>query len=160
MLHLDAKFIGPFIDGTIETLKVQCGVDIQAQKPYIKGRTTEEASIDIAGLITIHSNEFNGSIGIGFPQSTFLHIMEKMIGETHTEITKDLEDGAGELINIIFGSAKRVLNDQGYTLQKALPSVSVGMSLKMHKLSHKPCIVIPFKSNAGEMYIEIEMEAA
>jgi hypothetical protein len=48
--------------------------------------------------------------------------MGKMLGEEFKAITQDLQTGAAELLNIIFGSAKVVLNEQGYAIQKAIPT--------------------------------------
>src|ERR1700744_6373713 len=104
---LDVNFVKPFVDGTIHTLEVQCHVTAKVGKPYIKGKSGgEPPQIDIAGIIGITSPSFKGSISLCFPEKTFLGIMGKMLGETYTSITKDVEDGAGELTNIIFGAAK------------------------------------------------------
>ena len=37
MAQLDASFFKPFVEGTLSTLKVQCGLEISTDKPFIKG---------------------------------------------------------------------------------------------------------------------------
>jgi chemotaxis protein CheX len=86
--------------------------------------------------------------------------MNNMLSENYTEITSDLQDGAGELLNIIFGHAKRVLNTQGYEIQKAIPSIIRGQNLEAKHLTSNPVIVLPFLTDKGEFYIEICSETA
>jgi chemotaxis protein CheX len=107
---LDANFINPFISGTVSTLKIQCSVDAHAGTAFLKSKTSPKLKTDIAGLIGITSEAFRGNIAICFPEKTFLGIMSQMLGEEFTEINNEVEDGAGELMNIIFGTAKKVLN--------------------------------------------------
>lgn len=156
----DVTIITPFVDGTINTLKVQCGIVASPEPGFIVGKGKERPmeAIDIAGIIGITSDQFKGTISIGFPEKTFLLVMGKMLGETYTELTKDLEDGAGELINIIFGSAKRTLNDKGYTLQKALPSVVRGKNIQVRPLTKLPTMILPFKTECGGFQIVISVE--
>ncbi len=43
--------------------------------------------------------------------------MGGMLGEEIKEINQDIQDGAGELLNIIFGFTKRVLNKKATKLK-------------------------------------------
>lgn len=86
--------------------------------------------------------------------------MGKMLGETHTAITKELQDGVAELLNIIFGQAKVILNNQGYEIQKAIPTVIVGHKIVTAALTSAPVMVMPFKVEFGEFHVEISSEAA
>jgi chemotaxis protein CheX len=154
MAQLDTKFFKPFVEGTIKTLEVQCGLKITPEKPFFKDQKpyTEFA---IAGVIGINSNAFNGTITLCFPEKVFLGIMEKMLGEKFTEINQDLQDGASELLNIIFGQAKTTLNNQGYTIQKAIPTVVRGTNIITSALSKTRVVVLPFKLDFGEFHVEI-----
>ena len=155
-MKLDSAFIQPFLDGTITTLKVQCQMEATMTKPYIKGTGSEKpGQVDIAGMLGITSDQFKGSMSLCFPEKTFLAIMGNMLGETYTTITPDVEDGAGELINIIFGYAKRVLNEKGCTIQKALPTIVRGSAITVHHLPKGPIMVLPFTTNNGPFHIEI-----
>lgn len=146
MKKVDPEFFKPFIQGTIRTLKVQCDVDIISTKPYFKGSETASDSIkaDISGIVGLTSKIFSGNIAISFPKSAFLLIMNEMMGENFTEIDKDLEDGAAELLNIIFGQAKITLNDElGYEVDMAIPTVITGSNIKTSSILGRT-IVLPF----------------
>lgn len=158
MAQLDVKFFKPFVEGTMNTLKIQCGVDINSDKPFIKG-TQPQPAFAIAGVIGITSTAFNGTITLCFPEQAFLGVMSKMLGENFTVITQELQDGVAELLNIIFGQAKVILNNQGYIIQKAIPTVVRGQQIVTSSVTSGPVIVLPFKTNVGEFQVEICSEA-
>jgi chemotaxis protein CheX len=157
--RLDVEFVNPFIVGTINTLKVQCSMECTAQKPTLKENLPEPVKFDIAGVIGVTSETFTGSIAICFPEKVFLGAMSNMLGEECKEINKDLEDGAGELLNIIFGHAKTVLNEKGYALAKAIPTIVRGQNLEVKHLTFATTLVLPFGTQFGNFYIEIGMES-
>lgn len=152
---VDVAFINPFISATRKVLETQAQTPLSPGKAYLR-KHSERIPMEIAGVISLTCSEFSGSITICFRAEVFLKIYENMVGEQHHEITPEIEDAAGELLNIIFGQAKTVLNDQkGYTLEKAIPTVLVGEKLKLHHQSRNPAIVLPFESSAGAFHIEI-----
>lgn len=157
--NIDMSFLKPFVDGTIHTLKVQTGSDVVFEKPFLKQRDSMGLKVDIAGTVGIWSAKFKGSIYVCFPEKTFLNVMGKLLGEEYTEITPELHDGAGEIMNIVFGYAKRVLNEQGHDLQKALPAIIVGDNLKVTQVGKDPVIVLPFQSDLGKFQLEISISA-
>jgi len=154
-LNIDFNFIKAFIDTTRLTLKVQCFTEIVPQKPYIKGKGQVPAAIDIAGVIGLTSKHFSGSIALCFPEKTFLSLVGKMLGEEYKEINDEVEDAAGELLNIIFGQAKISLNKKGYEIEKALPSIFRGQDLKVKHLAPAPTVMLPFA--VGDMTFHIEV---
>lgn len=159
MSLIDADFLRPFLEGTVQTLQVQCGIQVKPGKAFLKDRAARDAmQIDIAGIIGITSKSFIGSVALCFPSATFLRIMGKLLGEERETIDKEVEDGASELLNIIFGVAKRALNDKGYAIQQALPSVATGLGLRIHHLSLKPTLVVPFGSELGAFQVEISIQ--
>ena len=156
-LAVDVSFFKPFVEGTIKTLKVQCSLDAKPGKPLFKG-TAPRPDFDIAAVIGILSSSFTGTISLCFPKAVFLTIMNNMLGENNAEITGELEDGAGELLNIIFGHAKSVLNAQGHDIQKAIPTIVRGSGLETRHLTPSKVVVLPFLTPAGEFDIEIGIE--
>lgn len=150
----NTDFINPFLNATLHVLKVQASIEAQPQKIYLK-KNGESLTGDISGLIGIVSDSFNGSVVISFPEKTFLNIMSGMLGETFTELSKDILDGAGEITNMIFGQAKTVLNEKGYGIKIAIPSVISGKNHSLSAMTNGPIVVIPFESAAGKFFVEI-----
>ena len=159
MSQIDPRFFKPFIEGTLNTMKIQCGLSATGKPPFIKGG---ESYMDtaIAGVIGITSEKFTGSITLCFPEQVFLGMMERMLGEAFPEITPDLQDGVAELLNIIYGQAKVVLNSNGHSIQKAIPTVIRGDKIQTSALSKNKTFVLPFSSEIGDFSIEICAEAS
>lgn len=155
---LDVDFINPFIDSSMKTLNGLCGVtNITAQKPHLLGEDSLE--IDISGTLAITSPYFRGNIAISFEENVYKTIVSKMLEENVAELDPNNEDGAAEIINIIFGQTKAVLNTRGYSLDRAIPAVMRGRGHKVYKDSKIPVLLVPFKSDLGDFWIQICVKA-
>lgn len=155
---LDVSFINPFIEGTLHVLNVQCSTQATTQKLELKSKFTSPKPIEIAGIIGINSKSFKGVISLCFPAIVFLELMSKMLGEDYHEINDELKDGAGELTNMIFGHAKKILNENGHTFDKALPTVAYGKDLLIETKSSGESVVLPFLVSGNIFYMEILLE--
>lgn len=151
---LDVNFINPFLNAAVNVLKVQASTEAKAGQAYRKS-PSEKLSGDISGVIGLVSEAFSGAVVISFPQETFLKIMSRMLGETITTINKEIEDGAGELTNIIFGQAKIELNERGYGIKTAIPSVIAGKDHHVKSMTRGPRVVIPFQTDVGGFVVEV-----
>jgi chemotaxis protein CheX len=154
MATLNPQFFRPFLESTIKTLKIQCQTEASPEKPFIKG-TQQQPQFELAAVIGLTSDAFTGTITICFTNECYLALMSNMLGETFKEITSELQDGASELLNIIFGQAKIVLNEQGYQIQKAIPTVIRGKDLVTTHVSTAKVMVLPFMTKNGPFHIEI-----
>lgn len=155
---IDVDFINPFIDSSMKTLNGLCKVNnIKAEKPYLLGN--EKLEIDISGTLAISSPYFKGSIAISFDDDVYRDIISKMLEENIGEIDLDNQDGAAEIINIIFGQTKAVLNQRGYKLNRAIPSVMRGRGHKIYQDTRIPVLLVPFRSDLGKFWIQICVKA-
>jgi chemotaxis protein CheX len=151
---LDTEFINPFLNATVNTLKVQAQIQTEPGQVYVK-KPKEFIQGDISGVIGIVSDSFNGSVVITFPEKVFLKIISNMLGEEYTKIDNDIVDGAGELTNMIFGQAKVVLNEKGYGIKTAIPSVVSGKDHSLSGLTKGPVVIVPFSTEFGPFFVEI-----
>lgn len=156
---MDLNFIRPFIQSAIDVLRIQCSFSTTASKPFLKDEGPPYQT-DIAAVIGLVSKSFNGSIAICFPEKIFLTLMSNMLSEECTEISRELEDGAAELLNIIFGRAKTILNEKNYAIEKAIPTIIRGKSLAVRHLTEAVTVVIPFEANMGTFYVEVAFEVS
>lgn len=154
---LDVSFVKTLALSTVETLKIQCSIDAKVGKPYEKKSGTD-SNVVIAGIIGITATGFSGTVGIAFPEKAYLMVMSGMLGQEYKEINKDLEDGAGELINIIFGVTKKALNDAGHDISRAIPSVVRGDNIRLFQMSQHPVMVIPVHIGTESFHIEIVID--
>lgn len=155
---LDVDFINPFIDSAMKTLNKLCGVNnIEAMKPHLLGE--EKLEIDISGVLGITSPYFRGSISISFDDNVYRDIISKMLEENISEVDINNQDGAAEIINIIFGQTKAILNQRGYSLERAIPSVLRGKGHNILENSKIPILLVPFRSDLGKFWIQICVKA-
>lgn len=151
----DANFINPFLSSTKKVLKVQCFMDINPQKPHLKKATDPLLLGDVSGIITINSETFTGTLAISMSEAIFIKIVGNMLGEEIQKIEEKNVDLVGELSNMILGQAKIELLGLGYSIQSALPSCVWGKDHKIKHFGGGQCIVLPFDTEAGVLYIEI-----
>lgn len=158
---IDVQFINPFIEAVIKTLEVQARTKSTPGKPRLLKVNEKEYSppIGIVGLIQLNTPKVNGSIALVFSEMVFLKIYENMFGEKHDKITGELQDAAAEILNIIYGTAKAVLNaGPGYDLQPVIPTVLSGEKINLHQNTREKIIILPFESAAGPFQMEIASE--
>jgi chemotaxis protein CheX len=139
-------------------LKIQCQFEARPKSPYVLSRGDPEFKPDIIALIGLTSKVFNGTVALCFQNQAFLKIMSNMLGEDCKEVTQELENGAGELLNIIFGQAKIKLNAQKHGIEKAIPSVVRGRELNLSHNASTVILVLPFESEFGELQIQIAVQ--
>ncbi len=155
-IKLDTNFINPFITGTMTTFETQVGLSIKPGKPAVK-KTGEKFmdNIALAGIINLTCKDFTGTISIAFPEKVFLGVYNTMLDENIEVLDDEVKDGAGELLNIIYGQAKQELNRQGYQLEKAIPTILAGDNIQIHGGKQSPAICLPFESKVGRFYLEV-----
>ena len=153
---LDVEFLNPFLSAIRKTLEIQCNTKVKLLKPRLK--RAPEPDVDIAGVLSLISNGFSGSIVLCFSKKVFLKVYENMFDEKHENISPEIEDAAGELLNIIYGSAKVELNQKGYDFKKALPTVLSGEKIVVRQAGVKPAVIIPVETDVGEFQVEIEFQ--
>lgn len=157
---VDVDLINAFLVAAQTVISSQSNTKLNPKKPRLRSKQ-EIMNSDIAGMLRLDCDHFKGSITLAFPSAVFLKVYENMVGEVHDKITEEVQDAAGELLNIIFGQAKTFLNDQkGYNLQKSLPSVLVGEELRLKQANTQPSLILPFETESGEFFIEIAIDAA
>jgi chemotaxis protein CheX len=151
---LERLLVQTFQNAALKTMEIQCETKFVAGAPHLKS-AGPRMIYDIAASMGMMSKGVSGTVAIGFKEATFLTLMKRMIGEEYTGITTEVEDGCGEIINIIFGQAKSELIKVGHAFGKTLPLIFVGQSLRVRQLTPNPGLVIPFESDVGPMVLEL-----
>ncbi|MHC4886493.1 MAG: chemotaxis protein CheX [Planctomycetota bacterium] len=150
---VNVEFINPFIESTKSVFKTMAGIDAERKKLYLK--EDHKMMGDVSGVMGL-SGDASGSVVISLPKSLAIGLVAKMLGEEPgTEITPDICDGIGEIINMISGQAKASLTKTKYHFQISIPTVVQGPE---HEISHKkgtPNIAVLFEAQGQEFLIQI-----
>jgi chemotaxis protein CheX len=155
---MKAEFINPFLESIVNVLETMANVKAIPGKPQLK--EGDIAYGDVTGIIGMAGGKVKGSLSITFTSAAIFDIARRMLGENVTEINSTVTDLVGEITNMVTGGAKRLLSEQGYDFDMAIPAVVAG---KDHHIAHKSNgmkIVIPFTILAGKFFVEICFEGS
>ncbi|MBC8412474.1 MAG: chemotaxis protein CheX [Nitrospira sp.] len=155
---MKAEFINPFLEALLEVLSTMAMTNAVAGKPSLKDKGMPEAKGDVSGIIGMASEQTKGSLAITFTEAAILDIASKMLCEKIEVLDSEVADMVGEITNMVCGGAKMRLSEKGYKFDLAIPTMVMG---KNHVITHKskgPVVIIPFKIEAGEFFVEISFE--
>ena len=152
----DLNFIVPFVQSAIKVLTTLANTKPEKEEVFV--RTATQSSGDISAIIALNSNDYLGSMAITFEKACFLGLVGSMLGETYTEISPDIQDAAAEICNQVFGASKLILNQQGHSIQPAIPSVVVGQGHIIHHSAIGKVLAVRFKTEFGRFVIEAVVE--
>ncbi|MEO0530805.1 MAG: chemotaxis protein CheX [Planctomycetota bacterium] len=81
---------------------------------------------EITGMIGIHGAA-SGFASLNMSRRLCLHTVDGLLGESNTDLTPEVIDGAGEVTNIVVGGIKSALSGGDWAFsQITVPSVIVG----------------------------------
>jgi chemotaxis protein CheX len=153
---MDVKFINPFLDSTIDVLKKMAMIKPVAGKPYLK--TDDTACGDVSGIIGM-TGDAVGSLALTFNEECIIHIANKVLGENHTELNREVLDAVGELTNIISGAARKLMEKDNLKVFAAIPTIVFGKAHTIRHIIKGPSIVIPFQTEKGSFVIDISLQS-
>ncbi len=150
---MNVAFINPFIQSILDVLSTMAGLEARPGRPAIKENATARG--DVTGIIGMAGEQVSGSLAVCFTEAVIIEISRRMLGEAPATIDESVTDMVGELTNMVTGGAKKLLAEDGYDFDMAIPAVFSG---KEHTINHKSSgatIILPFDTDAGAFFIEI-----
>jgi len=145
------EILNVFAEKTVEVLKKQ--IDIEVSHSNTKHSCEElPQSCEVESQVFFQSNAVKVRISLSFPEETILNIVSCIFDEDRTEIDEEILETCGEFLNIIFGAAKTVLNDEkGYNTKIAIPKVGKQQSKDQ---DNSLMDFHTFDSEAGPFFLE------
>ncbi|MGE4231712.1 MAG: response regulator [Bacteriovoracia bacterium] len=153
---IDVEIVKVFASAAIRAVKEQCAASIEVGPPrYQKLGAGFPTQVDVASFLQISAQKFSGFISLCYPRETFLGMIRSMTKETHSIIDSQVRDGAAELLNIIYGEVKQVLNQKGYALPMGIPEVLLADAAVEKLLDQEPAVIVPFQTQHGQFFAQI-----
>lgn len=118
---------------------------------------TASRDVDLIAAIGLKSSQFSGTLAICFPSATFLAIVNRMLGESHQEISRENSDAAGELLNIIYASARVKINEGGHDFALAIPTVAGGQNLHISHGGSPKIVRVNCSTDCGPFFLEVSL---
>ncbi len=148
---LKAELITPFVTGTKEVFETMAGLKIRRKAIYLKSNCLMYG--DISGIIGL-SGPTTGTCAISLPEGLAVRIIESLLGEPlgDNSARAEVNDGVGELINMIAGRAKTLLSSTTYHFDITLPTIISGKNHEFFQRKGTHCVVVVFETEHNESF--------
>ncbi len=154
---VNVEFINPFIDATRNVFSSMCRVEIARKKIFVKD--DYKMLGDISGVMGL-TGTATGSVVISMSSELARLVVGNMLSEEPAaELTQDVQDATGELINMIAGQAKASLVKTKYHFTISIPKVVIGPG---HEIDHRPGtpnIVVVFEGAGHDFSLQVCLAA-
>ena len=131
-LKLQQEFLTPFIEGTVSTLTTMANMDPRLKGIEMPG--VDKFTGDVSAIMGLTGESTEGFVGVSFTEDLGSKIVSAVLGMQPGDLEPgDINDGVGELINMIAGSAKNALLGTPFCFAMALPNVICG---KGHEIGY------------------------
>ena len=111
----------------------------------------------ITGLIGL-AGTYKGVLAIHIPHPVATAITGNFLGMEVSEINEEVEDAVGELANMLGGSVKMVLAENGRDIDLSLPSTISGASYTFQPSKDVEKVVVRFGTPSGPFLVELQLE--
>jgi len=144
------EYINPFVAAVGKVYRTMLSSDVRRGQPVLKD--DNRADHYISGVIGL-SGKAVGAAVLSMSEPAALAAASHMLMCEMTEISEDVMDAVGELVNMVAGAAKAELKE--YELMVSLPNVITGNEHEIHFPSDVRPISIPFETDWGPITLAV-----
>ncbi len=150
---MNAKFINPFINASLNLFREYMKVDVTPGKPFVL-----DDPFDLKGVSAIIglAGDTTGALVLSFSRETAIEMVSRLEGHKYIALGAEILDGVGEMVNIIAGNAKKDLLE--YRILISLPGIITGNNYRINWPQAVPVISIPIESEAGPFSINVSIK--
>lgn len=145
----------PFVDSTKNCFEMMLGTLPEPGEAFEIDKE-ELTKLDLSAIIGI-TGQMNGWIAVRFPKDVALKVVSAMVGMDKADVDEEVQDAAGEIVNIVAGSAKSAFAMAGTDFKIAIPSVVVGDDHTLSPNKNSNYTAIPFSSDLGDFFVEMSL---
>lgn len=154
---MNVAYINPFITACIEVFETFAGLASTPGRPVAEKQPGDHGSIK--AMIGLKGHGINGYFIISFSRDFLKKIVAGLFGINASASMEECNDLAGELTNMITGSAKAQLSKQGFFFDVAVPRIGQALPEIPAAMKNTPVIMVPFSTPSGEYTIEASLKA-
>ena len=151
---MQKELINPFTESLVNVLSTMASTTASSGKAYYKEDNVDAISGDVSGIMGFSGDKYKGTLVISFSEAAICDIADKIFGEKKESVDSEIADMVGEITNMVSGGGRMKLAQSGFKFEASIPTTIIG---KNHSISHKTnekIVVVPFRTDAGEIYIE------
>lgn len=99
-----------------------------------------------------------GNLSIHAPDKVARGLTQDFLGMDVEEINEDVEDAMGELANMLAGSLKPFISENGGKVELSLPSVVHGEEYTLTVINKADWVIVPFSVSHGDFMVGLELK--
>lgn len=143
---IDVNLLNPFITAALDCLRQMAGAKPERKRVFVKTDPTMHG--DICGIIGL-ANGITGSCVVSFPDSLARRIVARLLSEPNEASISPsmIEDGIGEVANMVAGGAKRQFVNTPYRFDITVPTVVHGEPVKLFNPADTVAIACEFTAD-------------
>lgn len=149
--QVDVSIMNQFIGATVSTLSTFANLNEIKNGAIQAFDKTKAQRTDVSGMISMNCEKFNGSLIVSFPVNTILGIHNKILDDQKQVVDDDVADTVGELVNIIWGRTKKLLESENLAFTSTLPVVFQETKKFMGNTGRTTTLDVPFHTELGEL---------
>ncbi len=128
-------------------------LDVEVGEAVLGTETLVQA--DLISMIGL-AGSFKGLLAVQCPEPVALAMGGAMLGLPLDSMDQDVRDGVGEVANMVAGSLKNYLGEQGIGTQITVPTTVVGRNIRSSRVSGGTRIESVFRIQAGRFSVELK----
>lgn len=148
-------FTEKIIDATREIFETMIMVDVtpgEALTEHVsKFKFSLSAMVGFAGFK-------QGNLAIHAPDKVAMGLTSDFLGVEVDEINEDVQDAMGELANMLAGTLKPFIANDGGKVELSLPSVVHGEEYTLTVINKADWIIVPFFVSHGDFMVGLELK--
>lgn len=154
---MKVEYINPFIESVMEVFNTMLSAQVKRGQVGIS-KSASSSARDIMALIGL-SGPARGTVALSFPTKTALSLVSRLLGsETHV-VDDTVSDGVAEIVNMVAGSAKaKLTQDGGAPINLSLPTVVRGGDFSVDYPSQSVWLEVGFESDLGAFTLRVTFE--
>jgi len=149
------EFAKKIVETTDEIFSTMVFMQISALPPLEQDQEKQAIGEHISAMIGL-SGDFVAMLSIHCPEAVGLKISGEMLGMEFTEADADVKDTIGEIANMLAGGLKERFAKENIMLQLAIPTTITGKAYTVAPPKKGNRVIVPFKVEAGQFFIEIK----
>ncbi len=152
--EIKIEILNPFIKGSENIMKTMVAIK-EIKRTALHLKNDYHFPGDVSAVMGIGGG-ITGSMALTMSESSARFFMGNMLYMDGGELTREeLQDGAGELVNLITGSAKSVVVGTPYSFNISIPSIIWGRNHAIWTRKDVPCIVIVMNADGHDFALQI-----
>jgi chemotaxis protein CheX len=111
----------------------------------------------ITGMIGL-AGTHKGMLAIHLPEALAKKVTGNFLGMDVDEIDNDVQDAIGELANMLGGSIKAILSENGKDIKLSMPSTICGQEYRFQSHYEGESVIVPFAAEDSQFLVELRIK--